>query len=131
MSKIKAPKAEKALTEVELEMMNIIWDRASCTIKDVHNALPAERALAYTSVATIVNILETKKFLKSKKGERANIYMPLVSREEYEKLSLNDLANKMFHGEPKNMVMRLLDASDMSTNELESIRQFIEKRLQK
>jgi predicted transcriptional regulator len=113
---------EKPLTEVELELMNVIWELGRCTVKEVQNALPKDRDLAYTSVATMMKILEQKGFLKSQKEDRAHTYLPLLSRSEYEGASLRHLANNLFHGDPKSMVMRLLDDTGLSQTELESIR---------
>ena len=125
----KSSKVGKPLTEVELELMNIIWKLGECTIKDVQTALPKERDLAYTSVATIMKILEEKKVLSSRKKERAHTYSALVTREEYEGTALRHVTEHLFQGDPKSMVMRLLDESDLSQKELESIRSFLNQRL--
>ena len=60
-------KPEKLLTDVELELMNLIWERGTCTVKDAQSALPKERDLAYTSVATIMKILEQKRHTEKRK----------------------------------------------------------------
>ena len=125
----KKQKIEKLLTEVELELMTIIWELGECTVKDVQGALPASRDLAYTSVATIMKILEQKHVLASHKAERAHTYAPLVTRAEYEAASLKHLANNLFKGDPTSMVMRMLDESDLSDKELSAIRTMLDERL--
>lgn len=124
----KTAKPEKLLTEVELELMNIIWELGSCTVKDVQNALPKERDLAYTSVATIMKILEQKGALQSEKKERAHTYVPSLSRADYEAMSLRHLTENVFRGDPTSMVMRLLDDSDLTQKEMDTIRAILEKR---
>lgn len=122
-------KLEKLLTEVELELMNAVWSLGECTVKDVQEALPKDRDLAYTSVATVMKILEQKGALKSEKKERAHTYQSLVSRSDYEAMSLNHLRANVFGGDPTSMVMRLLNDSDISQKEMETIRSLIEERL--
>ena len=121
-------KPEKLLTEVELELMNMIWELGTCTVKDVQSALPENRDLAYTSVATIMKILEQKGALKCEKKERTHTYSPTLSRSDYEAMSLRHLATNVFRGDPKSMVMRLLDDSDLSHKEVDAIRAILEKR---
>lgn len=125
----KKPKTEKLLTDVELELMNVIWELGECTVKDVQGALPAERDLAYTSVATMMKILEQKKALGSHKKERAHTYYPLIARADYEATSLRHLATNVFRNDPTSMVMRLLDAGELSQDELAAIRKLLDERM--
>lgn len=129
MTRKKNTTGEKLLTEVELEMMRILWQLGNGTVKDVLEALPEERDLAYTSVATILKILEKKKFLESRRTERAHEYFPSVSKSDYESKSLSHLVKEVFSGEPSSLVMKLLNESDLSKDELNSIRTFLNQRL--
>ncbi len=129
MAQKKRTKLEKLFTEVELELMNAIWALGECTVKDVQDALPKDRDLAYTSVATMMKILEQKGALKSEKKEKAHTYKPLISRPEYEGVSLQHLKANVFGGNPTSMVMRLLDESGISQEEMATIRTFIDERL--
>jgi predicted transcriptional regulator len=125
----KKNKITKLLTEVELEVMKAIWNLKECSVRDVHDILFSERALAYTSVATMMKILEQKGFLSSQKTEKTHIYKPLVDRSEYEEASLNHLSENVFEGNPSSMVLRLLDDSKLGKLELENIRKFLNERL--
>jgi predicted transcriptional regulator len=122
---------EKPLTEVELELMTAIWEIGECTVKEVQLRLSRERELAYTSVATMMKILEQKGVLGSRKSDRAHTYQPLLSRSEYEATSLRHLANNLFHGDPSSMVMRLLNDNKLSASELQAIRKLLDERLGK
>jgi predicted transcriptional regulator len=128
MAQKKRFRLEKVLTEVELELMNAIWDLGECTVKDVQEALPKDRALAYTTVATMMKILEQKGALKSEKKDRAHTFEPLVSRAEYEGISLEHLKTNVFGGDPTHMVMRLIDNSDLTQKELDTIRDLLKER---
>lgn len=131
MAQKKRTKLEKPFTEVELELMNAIWGLGECTVKDVQEALPKGRELAYTSVATMMKILEQKGALKSEKKDRAHTYQPLVSRSKYEGISLEHLKTNVFGGDPTSMVMRLLDNSDLSQKEIETIRSLLDDRIRR
>lgn len=126
---MKKKKAERLLTEVELELMNAIWKTDECTIRDVVDRLPKERRLAYTSVATMMKILEEKGFLRSQAKEKTHTFRALVPREEYEKRTLNHVAAKLFEGSPSSMVMKLLDEAKLTREELKAIQKTLEERL--
>jgi len=117
------------LTEVELEMMRIVWSGGSLTVRDVVDALPKSRDLAYTSVATVLKILENKGFLKSRKQDQALVYVPVVSKAQYESASLRHLARNVFQGDPSSMVMKLLNETNLSRDALEAIKKLIDERV--
>jgi len=131
MSSRKKIKIEKPLTEVELELMTAIWDIGECTVKEVQTILQEKRELAYTSVATMMKILEQKGILSSAKGDRAHTYVPLVSRAEYESASLKHLAENVFQGDSSTMVMRLLSETKLSQEELQNIQKLLDQRIGK
>ena len=122
-------KIDKPLTEVELQLMNVVWSLGSCTIKEVQNEINKNRELAYTSIATIMKILETKGIIKSIKDDKAHIYSSLISKEVYEAQSLEHLAQNLFHNDPSMMVMRLLNDSNISKKDLEAIRKVLDTRI--
>jgi predicted transcriptional regulator len=120
----------KLLTEVELELMQAVWSIGSeCTVKDVQAALPQERDLAYTSVATMLKILEQKSFLTVHRQDRALTYSASISRSEYEATSLKHMAENVFQGSPGSMVMKLLNEAELSKEELQNIRNLLNQRL--
>ncbi|MBK7890681.1 MAG: BlaI/MecI/CopY family transcriptional regulator [Bdellovibrionales bacterium] len=131
MSQKKKSKFEKPFTEVELEIMNVIWSLDDCTVKDVQTAVHSTRELAYTSVATMMKILEQKGALASKKDDRVHTYHPLISRQDYELGSLRHLADNVFQGDPSAMVMRLISESKISKEELQNIRKILDERIGK
>jgi predicted transcriptional regulator len=116
----------KLLTDLELELMQVLWDRGESPVRDVMEALP-ERRLAYTTVATVLKVLEKKRFVSSHKGERTHLYTALVSREAYEKKSVHHLVDKVFRGEPSSFVMQLLRETKLTSEEIESFRKLLER----
>jgi predicted transcriptional regulator len=127
---LKKKTSERILTEVELELMNVIWGLDECTVREVQEALPKGRDLAYTSVATIMKILEGKRVLASRRSDKAHVYRPLLSRADYESTTLRHVTENVFGGNPASVVMRLLDETELSRDELQSIRKLLNERIQ-
>jgi len=112
---------EKLLTDVELELISILWKMGEGSVNDVIFLLPPERELAYTSVSTILRILEQKKILKTRKEGRGHVYIPLLTKDEYEKKALNHVVEKVFES-PMALVKQLLDSNKLTEKELEEIK---------
>jgi predicted transcriptional regulator len=121
----------KLLTETELELMTILWRLGEGSVNEVLAALPAGRELAYTSVSTILRILEQKKVLASRKEGRGHVYFPLVKKDRYEATSLQHLVTKVFDGEPATLVRRLIETKGLNEDDLKSIRALLNQRLGK
>ena len=119
----------KLLTEVELELMTALWQQGNATVRDVLAGLHEGRNLAYTSVSTILRILEGKRLVVCHRAGKANLYRPAVSKTEYERRSLRHLVDKVFDGTPSAMVMRLLDDEGLSREELREIQRMLGKKL--
>lgn len=128
MSQKKKTSSKKLLTEVELEMMRVLWDLGAGTVSDVQGRLSADRKLAYTSVSTMLRILEQKKMVTSRKEGRGHVYEPSVAREDYGRASVRNLVDKVFGGESVAMVRTLLDTEGLSREELEELRRLIEAK---
>jgi len=123
----KAKPIQKPLTAAELEMMNVIWRFGSCSVAQVVEQLLPQRELAYTSVSTIVRILEQKGFVTSVKEGRGHLYAAAVAKEDYQALSLKQLVNNVFDGTPTLLVQRLLDSKALTTAELTQIKALLRK----
>lgn len=120
-------KEEKLLTETELELINILWKIGEGSVADVIQHLPKDRALAYTSVSTILRILEQKKVLKTRKEGRGHIYIPLLAKEEYEGRTLRHVVDHVFDGTPMALAKQLLNTVHLSKDELAELKKLIEK----
>ena len=121
MSRAKDEGPDRLLTDVELELMTIIWALGAAAVKDVAAALPKSRRLAYTSVATVMKILEQKKFLRCEKASYAHVFTPIVSKDAYEASCLDHMVANVFDGEPVALVQRFLQAQKLSNDDLRAI----------
>src|SRR5688500_9960925 len=110
--------AEKLLTDVELEFMSVIWRLGEATVNDVIEQLPPQRKVAYTSVSTILRILEQKGVLEARKEGRGHIYVPALTKSDYESRTLQHVVNKVFDGTPVALVRQLLGSVKMKPEEL-------------
>lgn len=117
------------LTEVELEFMNVIWTTGGGTVRDILAELNKVQERAYTSVATVLKIMEQKGFLTSERAERSLVYRPAVPKAEYQKTSLKNLSSKLFNGAPAALVARLVDDEDVTNEMLEEMRALLDERL--
>jgi predicted transcriptional regulator len=124
----KARRVERLLTEVELELMTILWERGGGTVADVLDALPKERPLAYTSVSTMLRILEQKGVVKSEKMGRGHRYVPLVARDDYQAFALEEVVGKVFGGEPLALVRRLFDTRGLSRDEVAALKGLLQQK---
>lgn len=118
---------DRLLTEVELELMNIIWSLNKVTIKEVVAHLSQERPLAYTTVATVVKVLEQKGFLECQKSSYAHVFVPIVTKSDYENTCLDHIVANVFDGEPVALVQRLLMAKKLQHDELQAIEQALKQ----
>ncbi len=122
------PKKGRQLTEVELELMTILWKISEGTVNDVLAALPSTRKLAYTSVSTILRILEQKGIVGSRKEGRGHVYIPRLTKDVYEATTLHHLVKRVFDGTPAALVRRLLETERLSEGELEELREILAEK---
>jgi predicted transcriptional regulator len=118
----------RPLTATELEMMNVIWRLGSCTVSQVQDELRPERELAYSSVSTIIRILEQKGFVTSSKAGRGHLYSAAMPKHDYQALSLEHVVKQVFDDTPSLLVQRLLDSKNLTENELGEIRALLRKK---
>jgi predicted transcriptional regulator len=124
--KEKTPVASgKMLTETELELMTILWRLKEGSVSDVMTQLSEERDLAYTSVSTILRILEQKNILKTRKEGRGHIYTPVLEKNEYEAKAVRHVVERVFDGTPVALVRQLLDTVKMNDEDLKELKDMI------
>ena len=115
------------LTEVELELMTILCKRGEASVSDVIDELPTDRKLAYTSVSTIIRILEQKEILGSRKEGRGHIYFPLLLKSQYESKAVKHVVEKVFEGTPLLLVKQLLSSTKLSEKDIQELKDLIKQ----
>jgi BlaI family transcriptional regulator, penicillinase repressor len=114
------------LTEAELRIMNVLWDRGSATVHEVLEAFPAKPAVAYNSVLTIIRILEKKGYVKHVKDKRAHVYIPQVNRKDATRFEVRHLVSRFFGNSHEQLVLNVLEETSIDSDELDRLRQLLE-----
>ena len=108
-------------TEHELEIMKIVWQRDSSTVRDVYEALLEKRKVAYTTVMTMMKVLEQKKYLMKSQAERAYVYRPAQPQRQVVGAMVRDFVNRVFNGSAEPLLVHLVEDHDLSREDLEEI----------
>jgi predicted transcriptional regulator len=115
------------LTEAELRIMNVLWERQSATVHEVLEALAAKPALAYNSVLTIVRILEKKGYVKHVKDKRTHVYLPLVDRKDATRFEVRHLVSRFFGNSNEQLLLNVLEETTIDAGEVDRLRQLLER----
>jgi predicted transcriptional regulator len=122
-----ARKTSPALTDAEARVMAVLWQLRTATVGDVVAALASERAVSYSTVQTILRILEDKAYVEHDKVARAFIYRPVVDERQARRRALRHLATRLFNGSPSLLVMNVLSDDEMDPDELQRLKKLIEE----
>jgi BlaI family penicillinase repressor len=119
--------SEIRLGRLELQIMNVVWDRGKATVHDVKNAL-SRRKPAYSTILTMMRKLEAKGYLEHEVDGRTYVYLPLISQQAVRHGVLGDLVERLFEGSTSLLLTSLVEQNRISKNELRQIRKLIEER---
>jgi predicted transcriptional regulator len=114
-----------ALTDAEAKVMAVIWQRQTATVGDVVMALRKGRGATYSTIQTILRILETKGYVTHEKVERAFVYRAVVDERQARRRALKHLLARLFNGSPSLLVSNVLEDEDIDPAELEQLKNLI------
>jgi predicted transcriptional regulator len=120
------PRKSETLTEAELRLMEVLWQKGSATVQQVLDALPPKPSLAYNSVLTTIRILENKGYVKHLKDGRAHVYTPLVKRQEASRSEIRHLVGRFFKDSQDLLVINILEDRGIDEQELKRLRQLLQ-----
>ena len=120
------PKKSPTLTEAELRLMEVLWQKGPATVQEILQGLPETAPLAYNSVLTTIRILEQKGYVKHVKDGRAHVYTPLVQREEATRSEIRRLVNRFFGSSHELLVLNILEDQTVDAKELKRLRKMLE-----
>ncbi len=112
---------EQALTKLELEIMKVVWELGRATSREVYEALQKTRPLAYTTINTMLKILEQKQFLRKWQEERAYVYEPTQPKELVLRSMIDDFVQRVFNGAAAPLLVQLVRDRGLSEKELREI----------
>jgi predicted transcriptional regulator len=120
------PRQPKSLpTDLELEILKIIWQRGAATVREVFLDLSAKRKIAYTTVLTMMGVLENKGHLNKKSGERAYVYRPVAPQDKVVQGMVDEFVERVFDGSAGSLLMHLVGDRKLDPEELDEIEKLI------
>src|SRR4029453_708296 len=115
-----------ALTDAEARVMSVLWELGTATVADVVDGLRRKRAVTYSTVQTILRILEVKGYVAHEKVARAFIYRPRVDERQARRRALRVLARRLFNGSSSLMVLNVLEDEALDPSERKRLQTMIE-----
>ena len=122
-----ARKKSPHLTDAELRLMQVLWEKRTATVSEVVEALSHGDPPAYSTVLTTLRILENKGHVRHLKDGRAFVYRPVLGRDEARQGALSHLVRRFFEGSPELLVLNLIESGKITTVELKRLRKRIEE----
>jgi predicted transcriptional regulator len=114
-------------TDRELDIMTVLWDRGPSTVAEVQKALPDE--LAYTTVLTLLKVLEDKGHVAHVEEGKAHRFRPLVARDAASTSAIERVKDRLFSGSAELLLTHLVEGDQLSVEELERLRALLDRRL--
>ncbi len=110
------------LTAQELEIMKVVWRSGASTVRDVYETLLERRKIAYTTVMTMMNILEQKGYLKKSSKDRAYVYQATRPQKQVIRGMVREFVDRVFNGSAEPLLLHLVEDRRVSEQDLEEIR---------
>jgi predicted transcriptional regulator len=122
--------SDAALTPLELEIMNVLWETGPAGVQKVQACLTG-RELAYTTVQTMLNVLHRKGKVKRQLKDRAYIYRPVLSRKKAVTQAVGEMLDRFFGGSADGLVLNLVETNHLTPEKLARIQEIIERPKEK
>jgi predicted transcriptional regulator len=120
------PTKSPTLTQAELRLMEVLWERGPATVHQLLEKMPAKPSLAYNSVLTTIRILEKKGYVKHSKDGRAHIYIPVMGRKEATRSEVRNLVSRFFKDSHELLLLNILEDKNIDAEELKRLARLAE-----
>ena len=114
-------------TDVELQILDVLWQRGPSTVRQVHDALAADRETGYSTTLKMMQVMREKALLVRDDSVRPQLYDAAKSREQTQLHLVNDLIHKAFRGSAQELLMRILSANRVRPEELAEMQKLVEE----
>ncbi|MBZ5575885.1 MAG: BlaI/MecI/CopY family transcriptional regulator [Acidobacteriia bacterium] len=118
-------------TDLELEILKVIWRRGQATVREVYRDLAEQRKIAYTTVLTMMGILEHKGHLKKTAGERAYVYTPVQPESQVLNGMVREFVGRVFNGSFTPLLVHMVENREINAKELAEIEKLVRERRKK
>jgi predicted transcriptional regulator len=115
------------LTAQELEIMKIVWPLGRATVRDIYERLRDRRSIAYTTVQTMMNILEGKGHLRKEPGEKAQLYVPIRPQQAVVKSMVREFVDRVFDGSARPLLLHLVKEKGLSERERRALQKLLDQ----
>jgi BlaI family transcriptional regulator, penicillinase repressor len=114
-------------TESELDILQVLWQKGSATVREIHDVLEKQRDIGYTTTLKTMQIMTEKQLLDRDTTTRTHVYSPRISQENTQKQFLSKMKNDLFNGSASRMVIGALNHGSLSTQEIDEIREYLKQ----
>ncbi len=121
-----ARKTSPNLTEAEQRVMRVLWAEGALTVRQVFEILKEDIDVAYTTIQTILTILEKKKYVTSEKEDKAYVFSAIVSKREAQSEALKTLVQQFFNGSPQALAQHLINENDADAAMVDELQKMVE-----
>ena len=118
------------LTRQELQIMKVVWERKEATVKEVWGVITLKKPTAYTTILTLMGILEDKGALDHLRAGRAYVYRPLLSQEQATRNQVEDLIRRFFDGKPEKLIETLVNTHLTEPEQIDNLKTLVQSRHQ-
>ena len=115
-----------ALSKAEMEVARVLWELGAASVREVHDAMPADRAIDFTTVQTYLRRLEQKGYARAKLDGRIRVYSPKVKSRTVIRETVDDLIERLFAGEAMPLMRHLIEERGMSDEDLAQLRSLLD-----
>jgi BlaI family penicillinase repressor len=114
-------------TESELEILQILWEKKQCTVRDVHEILTTNKEAGYTTTLKLMQIMHEKGLVARDTSAKTHIYSPLVNQQKTQQHLVRKLIDDVFNGSASRMVMQALGNQNASNDEIDAIKKYLDE----
>ena len=122
-----ARKRSPILTEAELRIMKILWEKGSATVKELVEGLPKNVDLAYTTILTTLQYMQRKGLVRHEEPGRAYVYYPLVEQREARRSAVRFIVNRFFEDSPELLVLNILEHEKLSQRDINRLKKLLDE----
>ncbi len=114
-------------TESELEILQILWEKQQCTVRDVHEILTENKEAGYTTTLKLMQIMHEKGLVDRDTSSKTHLYRPLVNQQKTQQHLVRKMIDDVFNGSASRMVMQALGNQNATTDEIDAIKKYLDE----
>ena len=112
-------------TESELEILQIIWEKGQCSVRDVHDVLEKTKDAGYTTTLKLMQIMHDKGLVERDTSAKTHLYKAVITREQAQNTAVNKILSTVFNGSSSQLIMQVLSNQQSSKEELDMIKDYL------